>query len=557
MSQTLYFGGPIVTMERELYVQALLTEGERILYAGSLHGAEERAEGTVRRVDLKGRALLPAFVDAHSHLTAYANTFLQAGLGECASWEELGRRLSAFAAREGLAPGEWVRGEGYDHNELAEGRHPARQLLDAACPGHPVMIQHRSGHVGVFNTLALERLGVNEETPCPPGGRMERGPDGKLTGYMEENAFLELQKRVPLPDTEDLLAAYDKAQRSYASYGVATVQEGMMPDQLIPLYRQLLERDLLWLDVVGYADADGQAAEAFSGHIRAYSGHFKLGGYKIFLDGSPQGRTAWMRTPYLGGGPQDRGYPVLTDRQVYDRMALALDQGMQLLAHCNGDAAAGQYLSVLEQLEREREAHLERPVMIHAQLLDLDQLDKVKELGVVLVVWPDRSVRLMCTLLGAALLICGLVYILGWLVRRREGGISAFTLIPGVVLSGLGIWLMTSSDSVIALVQYVFGAVVIFHGVLDVQSSVSLMRQGAARWWLDLALSALTLALGTLILINPFGTFAALVTLIGLVLIYDGLSDLWIIHRLSRMVRDLERDLNGDIIETRGRDLDE
>ena len=69
-----------------------------------------------------------------------------------------------------------------------------------------------------------------------PAGREdgERGPDGKLTGYMEENAFLELQKRVPLPDTEDLLAAYDKAQRSYASYGVATVQEGMMPDQLIP-----------------------------------------------------------------------------------------------------------------------------------------------------------------------------------------------------------------------------------------------------------------------------------------------------------------------------------
>ena len=90
MSQTLYFGGPIVTMERELYVQALLTEGERILYAGSLHGAEERAEGTVRRVDLKGRALLPAFVDAHSHLTAYANTFLQAGLGECASWRSWG-----------------------------------------------------------------------------------------------------------------------------------------------------------------------------------------------------------------------------------------------------------------------------------------------------------------------------------------------------------------------------------------------------------------------------------------------------------------------------------
>ena len=156
-----------------------------------------------------------------------------------------------------------------------------------------------------------------------------------------------------------------------------------MPDQLIPLYRQLLERDLLWLDVVGYADADRQAAEAFSGHIRAYSGHFKLGGYKIFLDGSPQGRTAWMRTPYLGGGPQDRGCPVLTDRQVYDRMALAWTRGCSCWHTATATRRQGQYLSVLEQLEREQEAHLERPVMIHAQLLDLDQLDKVKELGVV------------------------------------------------------------------------------------------------------------------------------------------------------------------------------
>ena len=380
MSQTLYFGGPIVTMERELYVQALLTEGERILYAGSLHGAEERAEGTVRRVDLKGRALLPAFVDAHSHLTAYANTFLQAGLEECASWEELGRRLSAFAAREGLAPGEWVRGEGYDHNELAEGRHPARQLLDAACPGHPVMIQHRSGHVGVFNTLALERLGVNEETPCPPGGRMERGPDGKLTGYMEENAFLQLQKRVPLPDTEDLLAAYDKAQRSYASYGVATVQEGMMPDQLIPLYRQLLERDLLWLDVVGYADADGQAAEAFSGHIRAYSGHFKLGGYKIFLDGSPQGRTAWMTRPYAPqeGQPSNyRGYPIYSDAEVREYVQQAGRERRQLLTHCNGDAAIDQLLAAHERPSRNRN------VIIHAQMMRPDQLPRVRQLSLI------------------------------------------------------------------------------------------------------------------------------------------------------------------------------
>lgn len=111
MSQTLYFGGPIVTMERELYVQALLTEGERILYAGSLHGAEERAEGTVRRVDLKGRALLPAFVDAHSHLTAYANTFLQAGLGSAPAGRTGGGGCP-LRGKEGPGPGRMGPGRG-------------------------------------------------------------------------------------------------------------------------------------------------------------------------------------------------------------------------------------------------------------------------------------------------------------------------------------------------------------------------------------------------------------------------------------------------------------
>lgn len=78
----------------------------------------------------------------------------------------------------------------------------------------------------------------------------------------------------------------------------------------------------------------------------------KIGGDKIFLDGSPQGRTAWMRQPYAGESDY-RGYPTLTDEQVYERMKSALERDVQLLAHCNGDRAAEQYLSVMERLERE------------------------------------------------------------------------------------------------------------------------------------------------------------------------------------------------------------
>lgn len=172
-------------------------------------------------------------------------------------------------------------------------------------------------------------------------------------------------------------------------------------------------------------------------------------------------------------------------------------------------------------------------------------------LGLVLVLWPDHTVELICTLLGAALLLIGVFYILGWFARRKQGLSPAIALIPGVILSGLGVWLMVSPQSVVSLVQYVFGALILFHGIVDIQSAAALIRRKAPRWWVELALGAVTLALGALILINPFGTFATLVALIGWVLIFDGGSDLWIIYRLSKAVERAD-----DTIEAEGRDLD-
>ena len=161
-------------------------------------------------------------------------------------------------------------------------------------------------------------------------------------------------------------------------------------------------------------------------------------------------------------------------------------------------------------------------------------------LGVVLIWWPDRSVNFLCVLLGVSIFFTGIIYILGWLARRREG-VPAFFVLPGMILCALGVWLMTSPASVIKLIQYIFGAILIFHGAVDLQGAASLMRRRWGRWWIDLALAALTIALGALVLLNPFGTFAALVILIGAALVFDGVSDLCIIWRLSRAFQAAER----------------
>ena len=377
METTLYFGGPIVTLEEPRYAQALVERGGRIAYVGDREEAERLAGPGARRVDLEGRALLPAFVDPHSHLLACAYARLQVPLGECAGWGEIADRLSRHVQERGIQPGEWVKGTGYDQNALAEGAAPDRFCLDRACPHNPVVIQHASGHAGVFNTLALERLGALNED-CG----LERDGQGELTGRGEENPFLDLLGRIPMDGLEDVLRAFQGAQEEYASHGITTAQEGLLQPVMAPVYQEILRRGLLYLDVNAYvppADYDRLRGQ-FAQGVSASPGSFQVAGMKIFLDGSPQGGTAWVREPYAGGG---RGTSTMTDGQVLSAFRQALDRDAQLLAHCNGDRAAEQYLTLLAQAEREAGKKLCRPVMIHAQLLGLDQLERVKALGVI------------------------------------------------------------------------------------------------------------------------------------------------------------------------------
>lgn len=381
--QTLFYGGDIVTMDRGAAAQALLTEDGRILEIGDLRTVSKKADGTCRRVELGGAALLPAFIDAHSHFTQVAYSFLQVSLNGVRSLREMQARISNFAQERAIAPGAWVTAWDFDPADMESGKTLSLADLDTLAPQHKLVIRHKSGHMGWFNSAALEAFGVTTQTKAPDGGRIE-SRDGMLTGYMEENAFFRYLKQMPPPDDAALLQSYRKAQTLYASHGIATVQEGMCTLEMLPAYKRLLSSDLLQLDLVVYTDL--QSFDAFRALLAdSRNPHCRVGGVKIFLDGSPQGRTAWMRAPYLGGGDPDyRGYGVMTDEQVYEAFCFAAERHTQLLAHCNGDAACEQFLQCLARAE-ERFPTLKalRPVMIHAQFLGEDQIRKAAALGAV------------------------------------------------------------------------------------------------------------------------------------------------------------------------------
>lgn len=404
MGQILYYNGTILTMEEGTpSVEAVLTQNGRIVDTGNAAALLERAGAGVVKGDLQGKVLLPGFIDPHSHFTACASHTMEVMLDGAGSFEEMMARIREFIRDQKIPEGQWIRAAGYDHNGLKERSHPRRKVLDEAAPRNPLILSHQSGHMGVFNTMALNLLGISGEVQSPSGGLIEK-EEGAVTGYMEEAAFLEYQNKVPMPSPEDFLKAYAKAQELYASYGITTLQEGMLPDKLLPLYRMLDGSGLLSLDLVAYADIKntGLIADQLKAHVKKYKNHIRLGGYKMFLDGSPQGRTAWMREPYeplegqgVGGSqPGDyRGYGTMEDEAVYEGILKAETEGMQILAHCNGDMACEQYLNQLEAvyayLKHEKASVPAfypgdiRPVMVHAQLLGLDQLWRVKELKVI------------------------------------------------------------------------------------------------------------------------------------------------------------------------------
>ena len=154
MMKTLYCNGTILTMENALTAEAVLEEDGLIRAVGSLEELKPLA-GDARIRDLEGCTMLPAFIDAHSHFSACANAMLQVPLDEAVTFEEIKERIAAYIKEKQIPKGAWVMAKGYDHNQLEEKDHPRRQVLDEVSPDHPLVLQHRSGHVGVFNTSII------------------------------------------------------------------------------------------------------------------------------------------------------------------------------------------------------------------------------------------------------------------------------------------------------------------------------------------------------------------------------------------------------------------
>ena len=406
-ADSIYLGGPILTMnDAQPGAEAVAVRAGRIAAVGSRADMLKMQGAGTRMVDLQGKTLLPGFVDPHSHLSAVGMQAVSANMlpspdGNNDSVAQLQDNLrrhmqtSTEVKELGL-----VLGFGYDDSQLKEQRHPTHEELDAVSSTVPILIMHQSGHFGVLNSAALKKAGVGAGTPNPPGGVIGRKADSQEpNGLLEENAFFGAAMRL-VPKLNEVQAAgwLAKAQELYLQYGYTTVQDGRSSPSNIAEVIRASKAGLLKMDVVSYPDILGMGdGKVMDGpyHSRKYTGHFRIGGVKMTLDGSPQGKTAWLTRPYYkapAGKPADyAGYGVLPTDKANDLMSQAFQKGWQVLAHANGDAAIDQLIGAVRVASERFPGSDRRPVLIHGQTLRQDQVAQLDALGIFPSLFPMHT----------------------------------------------------------------------------------------------------------------------------------------------------------------------
>ncbi|MGY3894773.1 amidohydrolase [Aeromonas enterica] len=394
-AQTIYLGGDIVTVnDAAPTAQALAIKNGRILALGSERDILKLRDGETRVIDLQGKTLIPGFIDAHGHVFNTGIQALSANLlappdGAVTSIATLQQSLRNWVAKPQNREHGIILGFGYDDSQLKEGRHPTRQELDAVSQDLPVLIIHQSGHLATLNSKALALAGFEPDSKDPEGGKIRREADGKTpNGVLEETAFFGtlLPMFAKLNDRENE-AIFKAGMTLYASFGYTTAQEGRASTSAVKTMYQLAQKAKLPLDVAAYPDIqiarDVIAPPYYSNH---YLNGFRVAGAKLNLDGSPQGKTAWLTQPYFippaGQKAGYKGYPSMSDEQAASYIELAQRNSWQLLTHVNGDAAIDQLIKGIEASEKKHGKPDRGFIAIHAQTARKDQVASFQRLGI-------------------------------------------------------------------------------------------------------------------------------------------------------------------------------
>jgi len=366
---------------------SIAIKNEKIIWIGSHQdGATIQGE----HINFGNQAVLPGFIDAHGHASYLAFATQVANIasppvGKINNINDLQTELKNFIKDSDIQPGEWLIGLGYDDSLLTERRHPTRDDLDEVSTEHPIYLIHVSAHLGAANSLGLSLAKINSKTQNPPGGKIRRYENSlEPNGVFEETAAYPLQQ-LAMSAYKDPIGSVKKAMEIYARNGITTAQDGASSLETISLMNAADVQGMINIDVISYPIGQNGLIENLDTiSFGAYQGRVKVGGIKLILDGSPQGKTAYLTQPYYKPPHNEsklyKGYPLIPQKDLSGLVKKYADLSIPIMAHANGDAAADMLIKAVKDAEIESD---HRTIMIHAQTVREDQLDLMKKLEII------------------------------------------------------------------------------------------------------------------------------------------------------------------------------
>lgn len=400
VDSTLYVNGTIHTMRSKSEpVDSVLVRSNRIAAIGGRDEIEPMALG-VRKVDLDRATVLPGFNDSHAHLLSFGLTLEQLDV-TADTVHTIADIVEAVRFRVGqTGRGAWVHGQGYNHNELAEGRHIVRHDLDPVSRNHPVVLDHTSGHVLTCNSVALERAEISRNSSDPQGGEIERDEHGEPTGVLKESAMDLLRRIIPRPTHSESTDAILRAMDVLSTFGITSASDAWTGHDLsiepeLAVYRAALASGRLsgritLMPLISFV-APQQSDEVRAPvdfDVGSDPEWLRIGPTKIFADGALSTRTAAMREPYADE-PNNRGVLLSERTALVSSMRRAHRAGWQIATHALGDRAVEMVLDCYEEVTRGRLRTDHRHRIEHCMYADPGMAQRMRTLGIVLSLQPD------------------------------------------------------------------------------------------------------------------------------------------------------------------------
>ena len=326
--------GKVVSVDEEFSIHSTIVVSDgKVVELGDASLLNKYEAVTVR--DLDGKTLIPGFIDSHTHISGDPQRYIN--LSEITSIAEMQDLIRAKA--EELGAGEWITGYGWSEDELTEGRKPLRGDLDIAAPRNPVTLTRAGGHSAVVSTSALGLAEINNNTPDPEGGVIERDENGVANGIIRERQNI-VGRLVPDSTYEELLASLEINLGNLLAKGITSITDASTAPDEYAMWEELyakpdvkLPRSALqfqWFDPEGISEVKERVGDG--------NEFLRIGPIKVFADGGFTGPAAFTKEPYLNQGDY-RGYLNMPAEELVAHINEIHDAGWQMGVHAIGDAA--------------------------------------------------------------------------------------------------------------------------------------------------------------------------------------------------------------------------